>query len=62
MFRAGKFLLLLAPLAACLAIERSAVQLHVPLSVNSSSTVIDGSWQSFSIEYSYMADYFGNLT
>ncbi|KAF2004215.1 glycoside hydrolase family 79 protein, partial [Amniculicola lignicola CBS 123094] len=23
---------------------------------------IDGSWQSFSIEFSYMADYFGNLT
>ena len=38
------------------------VLLDVPFTFNSSIRPIDGSWQSFSIEFSYMADYFGNKT
>ncbi|KAI3399377.1 hypothetical protein diail_7104 [Diaporthe ilicicola] len=38
------------------------VPLNVPLRLHSVKRPIDGSWQSLSIEFSYMADYFGNLT
>ncbi|KAJ0116876.1 hypothetical protein J7T55_010027 [Diaporthe amygdali] len=35
---------------------------NVPLRLYSVKRPIDGSWQSLSIEFSYMADFFGNLT
>lgn len=37
------------------------VSLNVPLRLFSQIRPIDGSWQSFSIEFSYMADYLGNM-
>lgn len=39
-----------------------SVPLDIPLRLYSVKRPIDGSWQSISIEFSYMADYFGNLT
>lgn len=41
---------------------RRDLPLDVPLRLYSVKRPIDGSWQSLSIEFSYMADYFGNLT
>lgn len=41
---------------------RRDVALNVPLRLYAVKRPIDGSWQSLSIEFSYMADYFGNLT
>lgn len=41
---------------------RRDLALNVPLRLYSVKRPIDGSWQSLSIEFSYMADYFGNLT
>lgn len=41
---------------------RRDLSLNVPLRLYSVKRPIDGSWQSLSIEFSYMADYFGNLT
>lgn len=41
---------------------RRDLPLNVPLRLYSVKRPIDGSWQSLSIEFSYMADYFGNLT
>ncbi|KAF2123048.1 hypothetical protein BDV96DRAFT_639596 [Lophiotrema nucula] len=38
------------------------VELDIPRRSYSRLRPIDGSWQSFSIEFSYMADYFGNLS
>lgn len=38
------------------------VSLNVPLRLYSVKRPIDGSWQSLSIEFSYMADFFGNAT
>ncbi|KAF2146415.1 glycoside hydrolase family 79 protein [Aplosporella prunicola CBS 121167] len=52
-----KLFILLVFLATSLA---KNVSLNVPLTSNSTIRPIDGVWQSFSIEYSYMADYFGN--
>lgn len=41
---------------------RRDLPLNVPLRLYSVKRPIDGSWQSLSIEFSYTADYFGNLT
>lgn len=41
---------------------RRDLPLNVPLRLYAVKRPIDGSWQSLSIEFSYMADYFGNLT
>lgn len=41
---------------------RRNLPLNVPLRLYAVKRPIDGSWQSLSIEFSYMADYFGNLT
>lgn len=35
--------------------------LNVPLEIYSVKRPIDGTWQSYSIEASYMVDFFGNL-
>lgn len=41
---------------------RRDLPLNVPLRLYAVKRPIDGSWQSLSIEFSYMADYFGNST
>ncbi|GME66480.1 glycoside hydrolase family 79 protein [Neofusicoccum parvum] len=38
------------------------ITLSAPPTLNSTARPIDGAFQSFSIEFAYMADYFGNLT
>ncbi|EOD44440.1 putative glycoside hydrolase family 79 protein [Neofusicoccum parvum UCRNP2] len=38
------------------------ITLSAPPTLNSTARRIDGAFQSFSIEFAYMADYFGNLT
>jgi hypothetical protein len=48
--------------AANLSTTSQTVTLDIPLRLYSVKRPIDGSWQSLSIEFSYMADYFGNLT
>lgn len=38
------------------------ISLNAAVRMYSVKRPIDGSWQSLSIEFSYIADYFGNLT
>ncbi len=48
--------------AASVAGVHGRAAIKVPPTVVGNPQVIDGSFQSFSIEYNYMADYAGNKT